>query len=182
MQRRHPRAGPENGRGGRRALPPAAWPGQAAFSALLRADRFDLVHIWGTEYPAARALHAAALAAGVPALVGIQGVMADCAAHLCDGVPENTAARAVVQRGIDRIVPGALLDGLQARFDALAAGEAALLREARFVTRPHRVRQSRRSPPGPPRALFCVQRDAAPPPFTKAPPGGRARSAPRRGC
>ena len=107
---------------------------QAAFSALLREDRFDLVHIWGTEYPAARALHAAALAAGVPALVGIQGVMADCAAHLCDGVPEKYRRSCFVQRGIDRIVPGALLDGLQAHFDALAAGEAALLREARFVT------------------------------------------------
>lgn len=107
---------------------------EAAFAALLAETRPDLVHIWGTEYPAAAALHAAALTAGIPALVGIQGVMRDCAAHLCDGVPRQYRGSNFAQRFIDRVVPGALLDKMQARFDALAEGEAALLAKARFVT------------------------------------------------
>ena len=105
-----------------------------SFAALLRAASFDLVHIWGTEYPAARAMQAAAQAAGLPALVGIQGVMRDCAAHLCDGVPEQVRRSCAVQRAIDRVVPGALLDRQQALYDELAAGERALLGAARFVT------------------------------------------------
>ena len=68
------------GGGVRYALLPAG--GESDFAALLRGGQFDLVHIWGTEYPAARAMQAAAGAAGLPVLVGIQGVMRDCAAHL----------------------------------------------------------------------------------------------------
>lgn len=104
------------------------------FAVLLRAEQPDLVHIWGTEYPAAAAMHAAALAAGIPALVGIQGVMRDCAAHLCDGVPARYLKSNPVQNFIDRTVPGALLDKMQARFDSLAKAEADLLANARHVT------------------------------------------------
>ena len=57
------------------------------FSALLKKIAPDLVHIWGTEYAAARTIQQAAQAAGIPVLVGIQGVMVDCALHLNDGVP-----------------------------------------------------------------------------------------------
>lgn len=106
----------------------------AAFSKLLQEGGFDLVHIWGTEYPAAAALHKAALAARVPALVGIQGVMADCAAHLLDGVPDRYRKAGPVEHAINRVVPGALLDLSQKNFDALAASEAALLQNARYVT------------------------------------------------
>mgnify|MGYP002226289061 FL=1 len=49
------------------------------FSALLKKITPDLVHIWGTEYAAARTIQQAAQAAGIPVLVGIQGVMVDCA-------------------------------------------------------------------------------------------------------
>ncbi|MDD4850702.1 MAG: glycosyltransferase family 4 protein [Gemmiger sp.] len=112
-------------------LLPAANPD---FAALLAEERPALIHIWGTEYTAALALHRAAVAAGIPALVGIQGVMAACAAHLCDGVPASYRRSCPAQRAIDRVVPGALLDREQAKFDALAKGEATLLAEARYLT------------------------------------------------
>ncbi len=108
--------------------------GESDFAALLQGERYDLVHIWGTEYPAARAMHAAALRAGVPALVGLQGVMDVYAAHVCDGVPARYLRSCFIQRAIDRVVPGGLLDRLQARYNALAASEAALLAETRYVT------------------------------------------------
>ena len=59
----------------------------AAFTPLLQAGAFDLVHIWGTEYDAAAVMADAARAQNLPVLFSIQGVMRDCAAHLCDGVP-----------------------------------------------------------------------------------------------
>ncbi len=104
------------------------------FTVLLRAEKPDLVHIWGTEYPAAAAMHEAALAVGIPALVGIQGIMRDCAAHLCDGVPARYFHSGPLQKAIDQVVPGALLDKMQARFDSLARTEADLLQNARYVT------------------------------------------------
>lgn len=109
-------------------------PGEDGFDALLAEGHFDLVHIWGTEYPAAAAMQAAAGRCGLPVLVGIQGVMKDCAAHLCDGVPERYLHSCALQRAIDRVVPGALLDAMQDRFNALARSEAALLARARYVT------------------------------------------------
>ena len=107
---------------------------EAAFAALLDKVSPDLVHIWGTEYAAALALHRAAAAKGVPALVGIQGVMAACAAHLCDGVPPRYLKSNFLQRAVDHVVPGKLLDLTQREFDALAVSEATLLAESRYVT------------------------------------------------
>lgn len=112
-------------------LPDASQP---TFAALLRQEHPDLVHIWGTEYPAVSALQAAAEALHLPVLLGIQGIMGDCAAHLCDGVPERYLHSSVLQRLVDRVVPGALLDKSQANFDALAQNEAAVLRKARYLT------------------------------------------------
>lgn len=60
--------------------------------------------------------------------------MRDCAAHLCDGVPDAYRHSGAVWHAIDRAVPGELLDNMQANFDALAAKEAALLHDARHVT------------------------------------------------
>ena len=97
------------------------------FSALLKKIVPDLVHIWGTEYAAARTMQQAAQAAGVPVLVGIQGVMVDCALHLNAGVPARLLHSCAVQHLIDRYVPGGLLDVNQARFDTLAQSEAAVL-------------------------------------------------------
>lgn len=108
--------------------------GTAAFAPLLQQRRPDLVHIWGTEYDAAAAMAEAAKAAGLPVLFSIQGVMRDCAAHLCDGVPAAYRRSGALWHTLDRIVPGELLDTMQASFDALAAKEAALLAQARYVT------------------------------------------------
>lgn len=106
----------------------------AAFAPLLQAEKPDLVHIWGTEYDAAAAMADAARAQSLPVLFSIQGVMRDCAAHLCDGVPDAYRRSGFVWHGIDRVVPGELLDNMQANFDALAAKEAKLLADARHVT------------------------------------------------
>ena len=109
-------------------------PDAAGFDALLAQQRPDLVHIWGTEYAAAADKQRAAEQAGLPVLIGMQGVMAECARHLCDGVPPEYLGSCAVQRAIDRVVPGALLDKSQAQFDALAASEAKVLAHARHVT------------------------------------------------
>lgn len=76
------------------------------FSALLKKIAPDLVHIWGTEYAAARTIQQAAQAAGIPVLVGIQGVMVDCALHLNDGVPARLLHSCAAQHLIDRHVTG----------------------------------------------------------------------------
>lgn len=109
-------------------------PDSQEFAPLLQAVQPDLVHIWGTEYAAAAAMRDAAEALCIPTLVGIQGVMQDCAAHLCDGVPAAYLHSTPLDRALDRVIPGALLDKLQANFDALAQSEAALLGKARYVT------------------------------------------------
>ena len=109
-------------------------PGADGFAALLQTEQPAIVHIWGTEYAAARTMQQAAQAAGVPVLVGIQGVMVDCALHLNDGVPARLLHSCAVQHLIDRYVPGGLLDVNQARFDTLAQSEAAVLANARHVT------------------------------------------------
>ena len=64
----------------------------------------------------------AARASGLPVLFSVQGVMRDCAAHLCDGVPEKYRRSGALWHAIDKIIPGELLDNMQASFDALAAG------------------------------------------------------------
>ena len=109
-------------------------PDAAAFAPLLQAEKPGLVHIWGTEYDAAAAMAAAAKAQNLPVLFSIQGVMRDCAAHLCDGVPDAYRRSGALWHAIDKVVPGELLDNMQANFDALAAKEAALLADARYVT------------------------------------------------
>lgn len=98
---------------------------QADFAELLAREQPDLVQIWGTEYPAASAL----LAAAGPrrTLVTIQGLMGPCAEHLLDGVPAEYCGSGPAQRLVDKLVPGGLLDKKQAWFDAQARREAALL-------------------------------------------------------
>ena len=109
-------------------------PGAAEFAALLQTEKPDLVHIWGTEYPEAAAMQDAAAAAGLPVLISIQGVMRDCAAHLCDGVPEAYRHSGALWHMVDRVIPGELLDNMQQNFNALAQKEAAVLAKARHVT------------------------------------------------
>ena len=106
----------------------------AAFAPLLQAERPDLVHIWGTEFDPAAVMADAARASGLPVLFSVQGVMRDCAAHLCNGVPEKYRRSGALWHAIDKIIPGELLDNMQASFDALAAKEAAALADARYVT------------------------------------------------
>lgn len=109
-------------------------PGFQDFPQLLQAVHPDLVHIWGTEYAAAAAMAQTAQSLDIPVLVGIQGVMEDCAAHLCDGVPERHLHSTPLDRALDHLIPGALLDKLQANFDTLARSEASLLGKIRHVT------------------------------------------------
>ena len=89
---------------------------------------------WGTEFDPAAVMADAARASGLPVLFSVQGVMRDCAAHLCDGVPEKYRRSGALWHAIDKIIPGELLDNMQASFDALAAKEAAALADARYVT------------------------------------------------
>lgn len=109
-------------------------PGADGFAALLQAEQPDLVHIWGTEYPEASAMQSAAASAGLPVLISIQGVMRDCAVHLCDGVPDAYRRSGSVWHAIDKVIPGELLDNMQANFNALAQKEATVLGQARHVT------------------------------------------------
>ena len=109
-------------------------PGADGFAALLQTEQPDLVHIWGTEYPEAAAMQDAAAAANLPVLISIQGVMRDCAAHLCDGVPDAYRHSGGLWHTIDKVIPGELLDNMQANFDVLARKEAAVLGKARYVT------------------------------------------------
>ncbi len=109
-------------------------PQAGALGPLLDETEPDLAHLWGTEYAAAAALQQAAAARRLPLLVGIQGVMRDCAAHLCGGVPAACLHSTPLDRLLDSLIPGALLDKAQADFDALARSEAALLGQARYVT------------------------------------------------
>ena len=103
-------------------------PGADGFAALLQTEQPDLVHIWGTEYPEAAAMQDAAAAANLPVLISIQGVMRDCAAHLCDGVPDAYRHSGGLWHTIDKVIPGELLDNMQANFDVLAQKEAAVLK------------------------------------------------------
>lgn len=105
---------------------------RADFEALLARLQPDLVHIWGTEYPAASRL----LEAAGPerTLISIQGLMGPCAAHLTDGVPPCYLGSSAAQRAVDRLVPGGLLDKQQSFFDAQAEREAQLLSRALHVS------------------------------------------------
>lgn len=109
-------------------------PDTSAFVPLLQAEKPALVHIWGTEYDEATVMADAAQAQGLPVLFSIQGIMRDCAAHLCDGVPEAYRRSGALWHAVDRVIPGELLDTMQVNFNTLASKEAALLAGARYVT------------------------------------------------
>ena len=109
-------------------------PDASAFVPLLQAEKPALVHIWGTEYDEATVMADAAQAQGLPVLFSIQGIMRDCAAHLCDGVPEAYRRSGALWHAVDRVIPGELLDTMQINFNTLASKEAALLAGARYVT------------------------------------------------
>ena len=49
-------------------------------------------------------------------------------------MPEKYRRSGALWHAIDKIIPGELLDNMQASFDALAAKEAAALADARYVT------------------------------------------------
>lgn len=109
--------------------------GEAAdFARLLDEVKPDLVHLWGSEYPPAMALQTEAEAAGVPVLLSVQGLMGPCAEHLLDGVPEQYCGSCFVQRCIDRVVPGELLDKKLAYFKRQAQVEKVMLARQRHVT------------------------------------------------
>lgn len=68
-------------------------PKDADLPAFLAAVKPDLVHIWGTEYPAATAMQRAAAMHRTPVLFSMQGLMRRYADHLCDGLPEKCGTR-----------------------------------------------------------------------------------------
>lgn len=109
-------------------------PDASDFVPLLQAEKPALVHIWGTEYDEATVMADAAQAQGLPVLFSIQGIMRDCAAHLCDGVPEAYRRSGALWHAVDKVIPGELLDTMQVNFNTLASKEAALLAGARYVT------------------------------------------------
>lgn len=103
-----------------------------AFAALLERVKPDLVHLWGSEYPPAPTLLAQCAPERV--LLSVQGLMGPCAEHLLDGVPAEYRGSCAVQRLIDRVAPGGLLDKQQAFFCAQAKREKALLAGLRHVS------------------------------------------------
>ena len=56
--------------------------------------------------------------------------MRDCAAHLCDGVPDAYRYSGGLGTPLIKVIPGELLDNMQANFDVLAQKEAAVLGKA----------------------------------------------------
>ena len=105
---------------------------QEEFARLLEEVKPDLVHIWGSEYPPAAALFSQCDPDRV--LLSIQGLMGPCADHLLDGVPKAYCSSCFIQRMIDRVVPGGLLDQQLAFFRRQAKTEAAMLASLRHVT------------------------------------------------
>ena len=96
--------------------------------------RPDLVHIWGTEYPAAAAMQQAAAALHIPALINMQGVMRRIADHLCDGLPASVQHSPKLWHWVDKLIPGELVDDMRAQFYRLADAETSVLVRARYVT------------------------------------------------
>ena len=109
-------------------------PKDADLPAFLAAVKPDLVHIWGTEYPAATAMQRAAAKRRTPVLFSMQGLMRRYADHLCDGLPEKVRHSPRLWHWVDRIIPGELVDDTQERFYRLADAETSLLVRAKYVT------------------------------------------------
>ena len=109
-------------------------PKDADLPAFLAAVKPDLVHIWGTEYPAAAAMQRAAANRRIPVLVNMQGVMRRIADHFCDGLPEKVQHSPRLWHWVDRIIPGELVDDAQDWFYRLADAETSLLVRAKYVT------------------------------------------------
>ncbi len=142
-------------------------PGEAAdFARLLEKIKPDLVHLWGSEYPPAMALQTEAEAVGVPVLLSVQGLMGPCAEHLLDGVPARYCGSCFVQRCIDRVVPGELLDKKLAYFQQQARVEQAMLARQRHRDRPHPVGPGALAVLAPKAAYYPLRRAAAPLHFT----------------
>lgn len=109
-------------------------PKDTDLSSFLAAAKPDLVHIWGTEYPAAAAMQRAAAALHIPALINMQGVMRRIADHLCDGLPASVQHSPKLWHWVDKLIPGELVDDMQAWFYRLADAETSVLVRAKYVT------------------------------------------------
>ena len=64
---------------------------ETAFSALLRENQPDVIHIWGTEYPSALAMVNACEREGLldRLVISIQGPISICALYYCANLPER---------------------------------------------------------------------------------------------
>lgn len=102
------------------------------FVAVLGRVQPALVHIWGTEYPAAATL--ASISDPAHTLISVQGVMTACAQHLNDGLPDWLLTSSKWQCFLNGLVPGHLPDKMQREFDMAAAREQSLLKEVLHLT------------------------------------------------
>lgn len=102
------------------------------FSALLQNAQPDLVHLWGSENPAAPAL--VSLCSPERILLSAQGIMTPYTEHLLDGVPEKYCHSSPLQKLATVIDRGELLDRELAFYQEQSKKEAALLAGLRHVT------------------------------------------------
>ncbi len=102
------------------------------FAQLLQKTQPDLVHLWGSENPAAPAL--VAQFAPERILLSAQGIMTPYTEHLLDGVPEKYCHSSLLQKMATVIDRGELLDRELDFYKEQSQKEAALLANLRHVT------------------------------------------------
>lgn len=102
------------------------------FAQLLQKTKPDLVHLWGSENPAAPAL--VAQFAPERILLSAQGIMTPYTEHLLDGVPEKYCHSSLLQKMATIIDRGELLDRELDFYKEQSKKEAALLANLRHVT------------------------------------------------
>ena len=105
---------------------------QQEFAALLQKERPDIVHLWGSENPAAPVL--VSLCDPERVLLSAQGIMTPYTEHLLDGVPEKYCRSTPLQKLATVLDKGELLDEQLAFYKEQSQKEAALLADLRHVT------------------------------------------------
>lgn len=95
----------------------------------LAAEKPDVVHIFGTEYDHALEMSALCREAGIPAIIGIQGLIGECAAHYFAALPHKIVKRYTFRDFLKR----ENLWAARKKFEKRGANEAELLRSAEYV-------------------------------------------------
>lgn len=102
------------------------------FAALLQKAKPDIVHLWGSENPAAPVL--VSLCDPNFVLLSAQGIMTPYTEHLLDGVPEKYCRSTFLQKAATVLDKGELLDRQLAFYKEQSRKETALLANLRHVT------------------------------------------------